>query len=100
MQARVLLASTKAAGMGLNVTCACRAIILDVWWNGAFEDQVRFFRLPTHHLALALVRGYRRCLLNDCLASPVRPEASDDLSKWATNCVVIKAGMLDSSLEG
>ncbi|EIE21127.1 hypothetical protein COCSUDRAFT_57047 [Coccomyxa subellipsoidea C-169] len=37
--ARVLLASTKAAGMGLNVTCACRAIILDVWWNGAFEDQ-------------------------------------------------------------
>ncbi|KAK9908100.1 hypothetical protein WJX75_002756 [Coccomyxa subellipsoidea] len=38
-QARVLLASTKAAGMGLNVTCACRAVILDVWWNGAFEDQ-------------------------------------------------------------
>ncbi|CAL8469222.1 g8763 [Coccomyxa elongata] len=38
-QARVLLASTKAAGMGLNITCACRAIILDVWWNGAFEDQ-------------------------------------------------------------
>ncbi len=40
VQARVLLASTKAAGMGLNLTCACRAIIMDVWWNGAFEDQV------------------------------------------------------------
>ena len=52
LQARVLLASTKAAGMGLNVTCACRAIILDVWWNGAFEDQVRaIWQLPLPALA-------------------------------------------------
>ena len=49
LQARVLLASTKAAGMGLNVTCACRAVILDVWWNGAFEDQVIACDVPAPH---------------------------------------------------
>ncbi|KAK9805404.1 hypothetical protein WJX73_001738 [Symbiochloris irregularis] len=38
-KARVLLCSTKAAALGLNLTCACRVIILDVWWNAAFEDQ-------------------------------------------------------------
>ena len=37
-QKRVLLASTKAAGMGLNLVCASKVIVLDVWWNGAFED--------------------------------------------------------------
>ena len=37
---RVLLASTKAAGTGLNLTCACRVLILDVWWTWAHEDQV------------------------------------------------------------
>lgn len=41
MQVRVLLASTKAAGTGLNLTCACRVLILDVWWTWAHEDQVR-----------------------------------------------------------
>ena len=40
MQVRVLLASTKAAGTGLNLTCACRVLILDVWWTWAHEDQV------------------------------------------------------------
>lgn len=39
MQVRVLLCSTKAASLGLNLECACRVIILDVWWNGAYEDQ-------------------------------------------------------------
>ena len=38
-QVRVLLCSTKAAALGLNLECACRVIILDVWWNAAFEDQ-------------------------------------------------------------
>ena len=41
VQVRVLLASTKAAGTGLNLTCACRVLILDVWWTWAHEDQVR-----------------------------------------------------------
>ena len=36
----MLLASTKAAGTGLNLTCACRVLILDVWWTWAHEDQV------------------------------------------------------------
>ena len=34
-----MLCSTKAAALGLNLECACRVIILDVWWNAAFEDQ-------------------------------------------------------------
>ncbi len=26
---------------GLNLTCACRIILTDVWWNSAHEDQVQ-----------------------------------------------------------
>jgi hypothetical protein len=62
LQARVLLASTKAAGMGLNVTCACRAVILDVWWNGAFEDQViAMCQLPTETVADAYIFKQASC---------------------------------------
>ena len=32
LQVQVLLCSTRAAALGLNLTCACRVIILDVWW--------------------------------------------------------------------
>ena len=40
----MLLASTRSAGLGLNLTCASRVVVLDVWWNGASEDQVRTLR--------------------------------------------------------
>lgn len=53
VQVRVLLASTKAAGTGLNLTCACRVIILDVWWTWAHEDQAcaaPFLLFATHAL--------------------------------------------------
>lgn len=36
---RVLLASSRAAGVGLNLTCASRVVLLDPWWNSAFESQ-------------------------------------------------------------
>ncbi|KAK9845729.1 hypothetical protein WJX81_000701 [Elliptochloris bilobata] len=36
---RVMLCSTRAAGCGLNLTAACRVVILDVWWNAASEEQ-------------------------------------------------------------
>ena len=39
MQIHVLLCSTKAASLGLNLTMASRVILLDSWWNGATEDQ-------------------------------------------------------------
>eukprot|EP00474_Spongospora_subterranea_P010073 CRZ10531.1 hypothetical protein [Spongospora subterranea] len=35
----VLLASLKCASLGLNLVCARRVILLDVWWNPAVEDQ-------------------------------------------------------------
>lgn len=38
-EVRVLLCSTKAGGVGLNLTCASRVILIDVWWNMAPEDQ-------------------------------------------------------------
>lgn len=38
-EVRVLLCSTKAGGVGLNLTCASRVILIDVWWNSAPEDQ-------------------------------------------------------------
>ncbi|KAJ3295008.1 DNA helicase rad5 [Rhizoclosmatium sp. JEL0117] len=35
----LMLVSLKAGSVGLNLTCACRVIMLDVWWNPAVEDQ-------------------------------------------------------------
>lgn len=37
--ANVLLVSTKAGGVGLNLTMANHVIILDPWWNPAVEEQ-------------------------------------------------------------
>eukprot|EP01114_Cavostelium_apophysatum_P016220 TRINITY_DN4560_c0_g1_i4.p1 TRINITY_DN4560_c0_g1~~TRINITY_DN4560_c0_g1_i4.p1 ORF type:complete len:1288 (+),score=328.28 TRINITY_DN4560_c0_g1_i4:201-3866(+) len=35
----VFLISTKAGGLGLNLTVASRVFLLDCWWNPATEDQ-------------------------------------------------------------
>ena len=36
---RVMLASIKAGGQGLNLTNANHAFIMDPWWNAAVEEQ-------------------------------------------------------------
>jgi SNF2 family DNA or RNA helicase len=43
---KVLLASLKCGGLGLNLTMASRVIVVDPWWNHAIEQQAfcRVFR--------------------------------------------------------
>jgi SWI/SNF-related matrix-associated actin-dependent regulator of chromatin subfamily A3 len=36
---RVLLASTRAAGVGLNLTETSHVFLMDVWWNAATDEQ-------------------------------------------------------------
>jgi SNF2 family DNA or RNA helicase len=36
---RILVASLKCGGIGLNMTMASRVILLDPWWNRAIEQQ-------------------------------------------------------------
>ncbi len=36
---KILLASIKAAGTGLNLLCANNVFLIDVWWNSAVEEQ-------------------------------------------------------------
>ncbi|CAO3585381.1 unnamed protein product [Absidia cylindrospora] len=38
-QPMVMLISLRAGGVGLNLTCASRAVIMDPWWNFAVEAQ-------------------------------------------------------------
>lgn len=38
-QAKVILISLKAGGLGLNVTCASHVYLLDPWWNPSAEEQ-------------------------------------------------------------
>ncbi|KAK4518092.1 uncharacterized protein ATC70_001443 [Mucor velutinosus] len=38
-QADVLLISLRAGGVGLNLTCASRVVMMDPWWNFAIESQ-------------------------------------------------------------
>jgi SNF2 family DNA or RNA helicase len=35
----VILMSLKAAGLGVNLTCANHVILSDVWWNPTVEEQ-------------------------------------------------------------
>ncbi|KAK1447273.1 SNF2 family domain-containing protein [Colletotrichum melonis] len=46
-EAKVLVASMKCGGQALNLTCANRVILIDVWWNNAAERQAfgRVFRM-------------------------------------------------------
>ncbi|SCU99688.1 LAMI_0G00188g1_1 [Lachancea mirantina] len=36
---KILLLSLKAGGVGLNLTCASRAYMMDPWWSPSLEDQ-------------------------------------------------------------
>lgn len=44
---RIMFASMKCGGLGLNLTMACKCIIIDPWWNQSVEDQSfsRVFRI-------------------------------------------------------
>lgn len=44
---RILISSLKCGGIGLNLTCASKVIVLEPWWNFATEDQAfsRVFRI-------------------------------------------------------
>ncbi|KAH7115996.1 DNA repair protein-like protein rad5 [Dendryphion nanum] len=44
---RILLASLRSGGLGLNLTMASRVIVMDPWWNSASEQQAfcRVFRI-------------------------------------------------------
>ncbi|KAK4619062.1 DNA repair protein RAD5 [Fulvia fulva] len=46
-QVRIMLASLKCGGLGLNLTMASRVICMDPWWNNAVEQQAfcRVFRI-------------------------------------------------------
>ncbi|KAF3039514.1 hypothetical protein E8E12_004791 [Didymella heteroderae] len=46
-QSRILLASLRCGGLGLNLTMASKVIIIDPWWNQASEQQAfcRVFRI-------------------------------------------------------
>ncbi|KAK9702890.1 hypothetical protein K7432_011017, partial [Basidiobolus ranarum] len=56
----VLLISLKCGALGLNLTCANRGILLDVWWKPALEEQAidRVHRigqeLPVHVVRLTI----------------------------------------------
>jgi hypothetical protein len=38
---KILIASLKAGGQGLNLAFASRVICVDLWWNNSVEQQVR-----------------------------------------------------------
>lgn len=35
----IMIASLRTGGTGLNLTCANKVLIVDLWWNSAVEDQ-------------------------------------------------------------
>jgi SNF2 family DNA or RNA helicase len=49
-KSRVLLASLRCGGLGLNLTMASKVVIIDPWWNRASEQQAfcRVFRIGQH----------------------------------------------------
>lgn len=39
-EVRVLIASLKAGGIGLDLSAANKCILVDLWWNEAIQEQV------------------------------------------------------------
>jgi len=51
---KVLIASLKCGGVGLNLTMASRVICVDLWWNSAIEQQGKtpctcYMEISAHH---------------------------------------------------
>ncbi|KAL8912493.1 MAG: hypothetical protein Q9171_002506 [Xanthocarpia ochracea] len=46
-ECRIMIASLKAGGVGLNLTMASKVICVDLWWNSSVEQQAfcRVFRI-------------------------------------------------------
>ena len=44
----VLLMSLKCGSLGLNLTCASRVVLVDLWWNPFLEDQARKLAFNTN----------------------------------------------------
>ncbi|EIE77372.1 hypothetical protein RO3G_02076 [Rhizopus delemar RA 99-880] len=60
--ANVLLISLRAGGVGLNLTCASRVVMMDPWWNFAIESQAidrvhRLGQLKEVKVTRFIVRG-------------------------------------------
>ena len=58
----VLLISLKCGSLGLNLTCANRVCLMDVWWNPAIENQAidrahRFGQKKTVQVCRMTVKG-------------------------------------------
>lgn len=70
---RVLLVSLKAGGVGLNLVSACRAYVMDPWFNPSAEDQAvqrlhRIGQIREVHVYrfIAEVRIIHRSFVNFC----------------------------------
>lgn len=48
---KIMIASLKCGGVGLNLTMASRVISVDLWWNNCVEQQAfcRVFRIGQEH---------------------------------------------------
>lgn len=38
-ETRIMVTSFTCGGTGLNLSCASRVLLVDLWWNMALEDQ-------------------------------------------------------------
>ncbi len=43
---KLMIASLKCGGVGLNLTMASRVICVDLWWNSSVEQQGTLFPFP------------------------------------------------------
>lgn len=51
---KVLIASLKCGGEGLNLTMACRVIVIDLWWNQCAEQQGMILGVPIYQQTVDL----------------------------------------------
>ncbi|KAI8971401.1 P-loop containing nucleoside triphosphate hydrolase protein [Pilobolus umbonatus] len=95
--ANVLLISLRAGGVGLNLTCADRIILMDPWWNFAVESQAidrvhrlgqsndvvvtRFIMRDTVEERMLEIQNRKHQLANDLYLSrsEVKSQRLDDL---------------------
>ncbi|KAF2682087.1 hypothetical protein K458DRAFT_370647 [Lentithecium fluviatile CBS 122367] len=92
---RVLLASLRCGGLGLNLTMASRVIVIDPWWNSAAEQQAfcrvfRFGQRETTFLTKFCVRNTvdERLIQMQEKKQKEIDEVMEDKNKTATNMSV------------